>query len=105
MSFVLVMTHFVSFVLLPSNETDTEPPMVTCPGDVESSTTNVISYSANGIGDNVLDPAILDTISYSPESLSPGSQFPTGLSIVTISVTDSAGNLGSCSFGVNITCK
>ncbi|XP_071479584.1 hyalin-like [Diadema antillarum] len=80
---------------------DTEAPIITCPEDVESNFTNVIQYMFS-FTDNIPDPAIANLISYSPASLVSGARFPPGLSTVTLSLRDLAGNEGSCSFNVTI---
>ena len=80
---------------------DDERPVVSCPGDIVGKTTNAISYTPKASLDNVPDPVV----AYRPSTLSPGSQFPLGISSVAISVTDTAGNTANCSFDVNVTRK
>ncbi|XP_030830583.1 hyalin isoform X2 [Strongylocentrotus purpuratus] len=99
--------YFDSYLAKECNFTltvvDMEPPTVTCPAGIVTTTTNVITYTPMGIADNVPDPSMLQgSISYIPDTLSPGSRFPFGISTVTISITDGAGNQGNCSFDVNV---
>ncbi|XP_072175774.1 hyalin-like [Diadema setosum] len=75
---------------------DKEPPNVTCPEDIFEFSTNVVSFAAN-FSDNV---DFTGTIEYSP--ISPGSRFDLGVTEVTANVSDTAGNIGSCQFSVNI---
>ncbi|XP_072175773.1 uncharacterized protein [Diadema setosum] len=75
---------------------DKESPEVTCPEDIFEFSTNVVSFAAN-FTDNVDNTG---TIEYSP--ISPGNRFDLGVTEVTANVSDTAGNIGSCQFSVNI---
>ncbi|XP_071483665.1 hyalin-like [Diadema antillarum] len=81
-----------SYILVEDNES----PNVTCPEDVLEFSTNVVSFAAN-FTDNVDNNG---TIEYSP--ISPGNRFDLGVTEVTAYVSDTAGNIGSCQFSVNI---
>ncbi|XP_071502268.1 hyalin-like [Diadema antillarum] len=75
---------------------DKESPNVTCPENIFEFSTNVVSFAAN-FTDNVDTSG---SIVYSP--ISPGSRYDLGVTEVTANVSDTARNIGSCQFSVNI---
>jgi hypothetical protein len=80
--------------------TDTEPPRITCPADITTRATSaagaVVTYTA-GASDNCCA-----NVSCTPAS---GSTFPCGPTPVTCTATDGAGNTARCSFTVNVLCN
>ncbi len=80
---------------------DTEPPSITCPSNVVTTTdlgqcASVVTYS---------DPAVSDNCSGvgSPVCNPPsGSTFPQGVTTVNCTVSDSAGNSSNCQFTVTV---
>lgn len=94
---------------------DTQAPMITCPANVSTTTdlnqcSAVVSYPPPAVTDNCpagSAPGKLGKPTILP--LSPvctpasGSAFPKGLTTVTCSVSDAAGNPASCSFTVTVT--
>ena len=81
------------FTLMP----ETTPPVITCPGNVSANTTPggtaVVNYPNPVATDNCSTP----TVVCSPPS---GSAFPVGITTVTCTATDAAGNQASCNFTV-----
>ena len=79
---------------------DAVAPVITCPVDVSVSpptgqTSAVVTYPPPTVTDNF--PGV--TASCTPAS---GSTFPQGITTVTCTATDSAGNRASCSFNVGV---
>jgi HYR domain/Right handed beta helix region len=79
---------------------DSEPPVITCPANVavgtpSGQTSAVVTYPAPNVSDN---SAVVTTICL-PAS---GSSFPLGVTTVTCTATDVAGNKSSCSFTVSV---
>jgi uncharacterized repeat protein (TIGR01451 family) len=86
----------------PLNVLDTQEPTVVCPANIsqpvdagQCSTT--VTYAAPTASDNC--PGV-GAVICTPAS---GSVFPSGVTEVTCSVNDAAGNPGSCSFTVSVT--
>lgn len=80
---------------------DTQPPTLTCPASIVKSTdvnqcSAVVSYTTPTASDNCTGVGIVTCV---PAS---GSTFQKGVTTVTCSVADAAGNLGSCSFTVTV---
>ena len=82
---------------------DTQPPTITCPADVMTSTAaascpifsgNVVTFPNPTTGDN----CGVQSVVCNPPS---GSVFPTGTTTVICTVTDTSGNTAMCSFNVN----
>ena len=65
-----------------------------CPGDVVT-TSNPVTWPDPVVGDNLDTSIFFECI---PES---GSQFLDGVTIVTCTATDDAGNMAMCTFSVN----
>jgi len=79
---------------------DTEPPQITCPGDVTQDNDSgqcsaVVTWAVPIVSDNVG----VASVSCDPPS---GSTFPVGTTTVTCTATDLAGNVTTCSFGVTV---
>jgi CSLREA domain-containing protein len=80
---------------------DTTPPTITCPANIIIQTTNagntsvVVNYPLPTASDNC--GAV--TVVCSPPS---GASFPLGITTVTCTATDGAGNTASCSFTVTV---
>jgi N-acetylneuraminic acid mutarotase len=78
---------------------DTTDPTVTCPADVELApegpSGTPVTYEPPVVSDAVSEP----TVTASPPS---GSRFPTGVSRVSYTVTDAAGNSAQCFFQVTV---
>ena len=83
----------------PQNVTvnDTENPTITCPANVTVSTTNsggtTVSFTLPSGADNCGVQSVVAI----PAS---GSNFPIGTTPVVVTVTDTSGNVGQCSFSV-----
>ena len=75
---------------------DNQPPTVNCPSDitVTSATATAVTYVASAT-----DACVLRSFDCSPPS---GSSFPLGLTTVTCTAVDTAGNSNSCSFKVTV---
>jgi hypothetical protein len=80
---------------------DTEAPVVTCPANITvNNTPGACSAVVNYEGQSALDNCDGElTPTCEPES---GSSFPVGMTVVTCSATDAAGNTGSCMFTVTV---
>jgi len=78
---------------------DTTPPTVSCPEDVRVSSDesggSPVTYGTPESTDTVSTP----TVTASPES---GSRFPHGVTRVTVTATDAAGNSAQCTFDVAV---
>jgi formylglycine-generating enzyme len=78
---------------------DTKPPEVSVPGAVSVSATSasgaVVTLSGASATDNLGTP----TLTYSPTS---GSTFPVGTTTVTVTATDSVGNVATGTFSVTV---
>jgi uncharacterized repeat protein (TIGR01451 family) len=82
---------------------DTQPPTLTCPADVvavgtpaqDGTLQAVVAYAAPTVADNC--PGV--TVTCSPAS---GSTFPEGVTMVTCTATDAAGNAATCAFTVTV---
>lgn len=77
---------------------DTEPPVITCPADITVSNDPgqrgaIVTYPVPMVSDNC--PGA--TAACSPAS---GTFFPVGMTTVTCTATDAAGNINTCSFTV-----
>ena len=77
------------------------PPEVTCPANIQTTVPNGqtntnVNYIAEATATDNVDATV--PIAYSPPS---GSFFNTGVTTVTARATDSAGNIGECTFTVN----
>ena len=86
--------------------TDTQAPVITCPADVTSSTSIV-----NGIGPASLsDNCAIETVAYTLGGVSSGSgmndasgmSYPNGLTTISYTATDYAGNSNSCAFNLTV---
>jgi hypothetical protein len=75
---------------------DTVPPTIQCPApiSVTGPSGTAVTYAADAA-----DAGSSITVSYSPAS---GSPFPLGITTVTATATDSAGNTASCNFTVEV---
>ncbi|MGA1844836.1 MAG: PQQ-binding-like beta-propeller repeat protein [bacterium] len=90
--------YLYAFVTGEDFEEDTEPPALICPDDMVVSTSKDltrVTYTAQ-VTDNV---APIPFLTYDPQ---PGSEFPLGITPVTITATDFFGNSSTCTFTVNI---
>ncbi|MBN8226760.1 HYR domain-containing protein [Corallococcus macrosporus] len=80
---------------------DTHPPRLGCPPDATvaatSATGAVVTFPAASVRD---DSGEVPTARAVPAS---GGRFPPGLTLVTFSATDAAGNTGTCTFTVTVT--
>jgi gliding motility-associated-like protein len=77
---------------------DENAPVIICPDDISVSTDEGQCHAVVNFEANVSD--ITDvTIEYSHE---PGSEFPVGITTVTVTATDLAGNSSACSFDVTV---
>jgi len=78
---------------------DTTPPMISCPANIVTKSTNVgnstvvVNYPGPTAVDNCSTPSVI----CSPPS---GSQFPRGTTTVTCTAKDAANNSASCSFSL-----
>ncbi|HEY3052105.1 MAG TPA: HYR domain-containing protein [Thermoanaerobaculia bacterium] len=80
---------------------DTQSPAITCPADITAPAT-----STSGATVNYTTPASSDNCpGVGPVTCAPasGSTFAIGNNTVTCMATDGAGNIGTCSFAVNVT--
>jgi uncharacterized repeat protein (TIGR01451 family) len=81
---------------------DTQPPTITCPSNVMTTTSNpggtVVSYTAPVGTDNCPGPVTTQTV-----GLASGSTFPIGTTTNTFNVTDTSGNNAMCTFTVTVT--
>ena len=77
---------------------DTQPPTAICPGPITANLDQpggaVVNYMA-GVSDNAPGASVVCT----PDS---GSVFPLGLTVVTCTATDAAGNTSTCTFPVTV---
>ncbi|MPM12998.1 hypothetical protein SDC9_59353 [bioreactor metagenome] len=91
-------TTSVDQVITINENTD---PVVTCPSDIEITTTSSVGevylYNVTA-SDNC---AVIDLVQTS--GLSSGSQFPIGVTTNTWTATDASGNTGTCTFTVTVT--
>lgn len=79
---------------------DTELPVLTCPNDLlVCAYDNVVEYQAATAQDNCL---ILSGHWEQTSGLPSGAEFPVGTTVQTFTFTDASGNVGSCSFSVNV---
>jgi len=78
---------------------DTTPPTLSCPEDVR-----VISDESGGTPVTYGTPQSTDTVSTPTVTASPesGSRFPYGVTRVTVTATDAAGNSAQCAFDVAV---
>jgi hypothetical protein len=82
---------------------DTQPPSITCPGNITATTTlacpvstsQTVSFASPTAADNC--PGV--TAACVPAS---GSSFPAGVTTVTCTATDASGNTATCSFAVTV---
>ncbi len=79
---------------------DTTPPVITCPANVRAAMTSV-SGAVVAWPDATATDAVtaMPSITYSPAS---GAQYPLGVTTVTATATDDAGNASSCTFTVTV---
>jgi cytoskeletal protein CcmA (bactofilin family) len=82
-----------------SFEADVVPPTIACPTNITVNATPgfcaaVVSFEAIATDNN---PGV--TVSYNP---APGSSFPVGTTVVTVTATDARGNTASCLFTVTV---
>ena len=80
--------------------TDTQAPIIQCPGPVTLSTdpgmcTAVVTFADATATDNCTNPPAITNL-----GLASGSTFPVGTTNVTFRATDAAGNSATCSFAV-----
>lgn len=75
------------------NVNDTQPPSIVCP-PTQIASAGVVNYPAPTASDN----CAVSSVVCNPPS---GSTFPAGVTTVTCTATDSAGNTASCSFTVS----
>ena len=80
---------------------DNEPPVVTCPANIEAATdcNEAVVNWIIPIDDNCLAQGTPVTVC----SIEPGSTFPLGTTNVTCTITDLAGNSTACNFNVTVT--
>lgn len=79
---------------------DQEPPSVVCPANIRRcADENVVTYTAPVATDNCLTLGGQFDLT---QGLPSGSQFPVGITTTTYTFTDASGNVGSCSFQVEI---
>jgi hypothetical protein len=81
---------------------DDAPPIISCPADIDvnhdpAACSAVVGYTAPGGTDNC-SGATTDLSG----GLGSGGSFPLGTTVETYTVTDGAGNIASCSFGVTV---
>ena len=78
---------------------DNTPPVLSCPADITAEATSgsgaLVSYPPATATDAVSTPIVI----YSVPS---GSLFPLGMTTVTVTATDTAGNASTCSFDVTV---
>ena len=80
------------------------PTIFNCPGPVsailpQGSTTTTVTWSEPIVSDNQ------DSVQTYPSHLSGTSQFEAGVTVVTYTAIDQAGNQASCMFTVTVSCK
>jgi hypothetical protein len=77
---------------------DTTPPTVSCPGNITADATSpagaVVTYVAGAA-----DPCGIASFNCAPPS---GSTFPIGLTAVTCTAVDAAGNSNACTFSITV---
>ena len=84
---------------------DTTAPTITCPDDIMVNApqgqcqSGPVNYTALGVADNCSTSAQSVVVTFDPPS---GSQFPIGVTSVTATATDAAGNTAQCSFNVTV---
>jgi hypothetical protein len=83
---------------------DTTPPVITCPGDINTGNDTgicgaVVTFPDATATDDV-DPNPTVTQTAGPSS---GDEFPVGVTTVEFTATDAAGNSSTCSFEVTVT--
>ncbi len=79
---------------------DVTPPLLNCPGDINYTTTD------NSVIGTWTVPTVTDECSASPSLTSnfdPGDTFPIGITTVTYTARDAAGNEATCSFNITVT--
>jgi len=87
----------------PVTINDTQPPQITCPGNITAKTPHagdtcvVISYTTPTATDNC--PLPPNPVACTPPS---GSCFALGTTTVTCTATDASGNIATCSFKVSV---
>ena len=78
---------------------DPDPPVILCSEDIIAEPTGpggaVVTYAVTAVDET--DPA--PTLVCTPE---PGSIFPPGTTMVTVTATDTSGNFSTCTFGVTV---
>jgi len=83
---------------LPPVAPDTTPPVVVCPAGMSAEPTSGAGASVSWPGVRVSDDVTASIpLTYSPL---PGSTFPLGKTVVTVTARDEAGNTASCTFDV-----
>ncbi|MBK8927469.1 MAG: HYR domain-containing protein [Crocinitomicaceae bacterium] len=85
-----------SFCFFNVTLVDTIRPQISCPGNI-TTCDNVVTYSAPTATDNCSTPTLVQT-----SGLPSGSFFPDGLTVITFTATDAAGNSISCSFDIYV---
>ncbi len=85
--------------------TDDENPTIVCPADITAMSTagtceTVVTWVDPVIGTDALDNCGVVTVVCNPPS---GSTFPVGITPVTCTATDAAGNTATCTFDVIVT--
>ena len=78
---------------------DTQPPAITCPGNITVSTSGTTCASNVTFSATVSDNCPGATRTCSPAS---GSSFPKGTTTVNCTATDASGNTATCSFSVTV---
>jgi hypothetical protein len=78
---------------------DTTPPQLTCPADM-TVVANVAAGAAVSYSVTAVDAVSAATVTCTPPS---GSVFPEGVTLVTCTAVDAAGNQASCTFRVTVT--
>ncbi|MBX2890181.1 MAG: HYR domain-containing protein [Saprospiraceae bacterium] len=81
---------------------DNDPPYLSCPFDIVVDTdpglcSAVVNWSTPTTHDNCGDPTLAQT-----GGLPNGSAFPKGVSVISYSSTDDAGNVTTCSFSITV---
>jgi hypothetical protein len=78
---------------------DTTAPVAACPGNITAEATSLsgaaVSFSTSGSSDN----CTVSSVVANPAS---GSTFPIGVTTVTVTATDGAGNTNACTFTVTV---
>jgi MYXO-CTERM domain-containing protein len=89
-----------AIVFTVSATIDTRPPVVTCPGDltVEAGRSGTASVNFTATVTDDTDPT--PSLRYDH---APGSEFPEGQTVVSVTATDASMNVSSCSFRLTVT--